>query len=511
MKIKAILMVTLVCVLTFCFSGTSFASQIYIDLQEVKADVAPQIINERTMVPVRAIAEMVGCRVEWIADKQQVEIYEPMSKVLITVMQIGNKTANDRVGVECEMDSPPIIINDRTFVPLRFISEIIGYKVDYNVDNGNVYLFSPAYINNQIGEGKGSETKSINYESYKGDWNLKVAGDEEIYLFTCLEVYFGVTGINIAEINNNSVKGSIYSILGAPGYRQAEVAFEGKIENGKLLASYKDDAWLYSGNIELSFENEKLVANITRDKVDTTPMWGIPEGKFSYIRPIESKLIDISGEEKKQLEQFFAPIAKDRIMPFSKGTLTDETIVNFVGINLGAGYLPATEFGNKVREKDGKVIFDESVMNDLAKRYFGIGIKEHKSYGAVTYEKGVYSVPALGGVSEYPLVQLLMKDTKNEGTYYAIVDFIFDYPDQGKQLEYEYLIEMQKSQSYTIKAIKEIKSPIGELNNAKWVLGDEKAITATVSLHCQKALEDGSKDISRVRGGTSTLQRNVII
>jgi hypothetical protein len=166
MKIKAILMVTLVCILIFCFSSTSFASQIFVDLQEVKADVAPQIINERTMVPVRAIAEMVGCRVEWITDKQQVEIYDPTSNVLIIVMQIENKIANyskyvpelnDRVGVECEMDSPPIIINSRTFVPLRFISEAIGYTVDYNVDNGNIYLFSPAYMNNQIGEGMGTD------------------------------------------------------------------------------------------------------------------------------------------------------------------------------------------------------------------------------------------------------------------------------------------------------------------------------------------------------------------
>ena len=467
MKIKAILIVTLVCVLTFCFSGTSFASQIYVDLQEVKADVTPQIINERTMVPARAIADMVGCRVEWIADKQQVEIYDPTSNMLIIVMQIGNKTANDRVGAEFVMDSPPIIINDRTFVPLRFIAEAIGYKVDYNVDNGNVYLFSPAYINNQIGEGKGSETKAINYDNYKGDWNLKVADDEKIYLFTCLESYFGVTGVNIAEINNNSVKGSIYSIQGAPSHRQAVVPFEGKIENGKLLASYKDDAWLYSGKIELSFENEKLTANITRDKADITSMWGIPEGKFTYIRPIESKLIDMSDVEKKQLEQFLAPIAKDRIKPFSKGTLTDEMIINFVGINLGAGFLPASEFGNKVNEKDGKVIFDESVMNDLANRYFGVGIKAHKSYGAVTYEKGIYSIPALGGVSEYPLVKLLIKDTKNEGAYYALVDFMFDYPDKGKQLEYEYLIEMQKSTGYTIKSIKEIQSPIGELINAQ--------------------------------------------
>jgi hypothetical protein len=173
MKIRAILMVTLVCFLTFSFSSTSLATQIYVDLQEVKADVAPQIINQRTMVPVRAIAEMVGCRVEWIADKKQVEIFDPASNVLIIVMQVGNKIANyskydallnDRVGVECVLDSPPIIINNRTMVPLRFISEAIGYKVDYKVDNGDVYLFSPAYINNQIGEGMGETIPITNEE-----------------------------------------------------------------------------------------------------------------------------------------------------------------------------------------------------------------------------------------------------------------------------------------------------------------------------------------------------------
>lgn len=60
----------------------------------------------------------------------------------------------------------------------------------------------------------------------------------------------------------------------------------------------------------------------------------------------------------------------------------------------------------------------------------------------------------------YPLVQIMMKDTENEGTYYAIVDYMFEYPEEGKQLEYEYLVELQKNDNYTIKAIKEIKDPI---------------------------------------------------
>ncbi len=299
-----------------------------------------------------------------------------------------------------------------------------------------------------------------NYEDYKGNWKLKVAEDEELYLITSLENYFGATGINITGINNGSAKGSIYSIQGAPSYRQAEVSFEGKIEDGKLTASYEDEGWEYTGNIELTFENGKIEANIIRDEVETTPLWGIPEGKFAFLRPIETETISLSDDEKSNLERFLSPITKDTIKPSNKGELTDDMIINFVGVNIGAGFIDISEFGDKVKESGANVVFEESVMNDLANRYFGANIKEHKSYDIISYEKGIYTVPALGGVSEYPFIQMMMKDTKNDGTYYAIVDYMSENPQDGKQLEYEYLIELHKNDFYTIKSIKEINYPI---------------------------------------------------
>ena len=63
----------------------------------------------------------------------------------------------DSVGVEAVLDSPATIVNDRTFVPLRFISEAVGYVVEYIKETGDVYLFSPEYIANHQGEGKGGE------------------------------------------------------------------------------------------------------------------------------------------------------------------------------------------------------------------------------------------------------------------------------------------------------------------------------------------------------------------
>jgi len=168
---KRIFTIGLACVAALSMSVSVFAeSKIFVDLQEVQTDTPPQIVNDRTMVPVRAITEMIGYDVNWVPEKQQVEVWEPSAKHPTIIMNIGNTTAyyekyvaeiDDRVSCEATLDSPPVLINDRTFVPLRFISEAVGYTVDYNVDSADVYLFSPYYMENQIGEGIGEDGEGI--------------------------------------------------------------------------------------------------------------------------------------------------------------------------------------------------------------------------------------------------------------------------------------------------------------------------------------------------------------
>ncbi len=148
---------------------TAFAQgKIFVDLQEVSG-TSPEIVNDRTMVPVRAITEMLGYDVNWIESKQQVEVCEKGSTVPVIIMNINSTLAyctkyepalGDTVGMEKTLDAPATLINDRTYVPLRFISEAVGYTVDYNVDTADVYLFSPAYTESHIGEGKGEDAPS---------------------------------------------------------------------------------------------------------------------------------------------------------------------------------------------------------------------------------------------------------------------------------------------------------------------------------------------------------------
>ena len=166
-KIKGLVCVALVAMLVLGMSVSVFASgKIYVDLNEVVSDTPSQIINNRTMVPVRAITEMLGYDVYWHNDTRQVDVCEKGSTVPVIAMQIDSTKAyytkydeelGESVGVEAILDSPATIINSRTFVPLRFISEAVRYVVEWDKDTGDVYLFSPLYIENPQGEGKGGE------------------------------------------------------------------------------------------------------------------------------------------------------------------------------------------------------------------------------------------------------------------------------------------------------------------------------------------------------------------
>ncbi len=166
-KIKGLVCVALVAMLVLGMSVSVFASgKIYVDLNEVVSDTPSQIINNRTMVPVRAITEMLGYDVYWHNDTRQVDVCEKGSTVPVIAMQIDSTKAyytkydeelGESVGVEAILDSPATTINSRTFVPLRFISEAVRYVVEWDKDTGDVYLFSPLYIENHQGEGKGGE------------------------------------------------------------------------------------------------------------------------------------------------------------------------------------------------------------------------------------------------------------------------------------------------------------------------------------------------------------------
>ncbi len=96
----------------------------------VFSDVAPYIKNSRTYVPIRFIAEELGFDVKWDAKTKKVTMTDGKSTVELT---IGSKTMLVN-GKKVKLDAPAEIKDQRTFVPLRAIAEAFGKKVEYSND-----------------------------------------------------------------------------------------------------------------------------------------------------------------------------------------------------------------------------------------------------------------------------------------------------------------------------------------------------------------------------------------
>lgn len=87
----------------------------------------PTIVNSRTMVPLRSIFEAMGARVEWDAATHTASAVRNGVSISIT---IGSSIMLVN-GREVALDSPAVIMNDRTMVPVRAIAEAFGADVDW--------------------------------------------------------------------------------------------------------------------------------------------------------------------------------------------------------------------------------------------------------------------------------------------------------------------------------------------------------------------------------------------
>ncbi|MDF9407883.1 copper amine oxidase N-terminal domain-containing protein [Pelotomaculum isophthalicicum JI] len=112
----------------------------------LRPDVPAQIINGRTMVPVRFVAQALDCTVDWdeatlsvlIASGGQYEGSPP-----------PNDTGYIRIYVNGNIlypDVAPLLINGRTMVPVRFIAEALGARVGWDEQSQTVIITKSAPV-----------------------------------------------------------------------------------------------------------------------------------------------------------------------------------------------------------------------------------------------------------------------------------------------------------------------------------------------------------------------------
>jgi len=111
---------------------------LYVNGERLQTDVAPILVDGRTLVPVRCLFEAFNASVEWIEETEQVIINSADTSI---ILKISSEVAFVNSSV-IKLDVAPILENGRTLVPVRFISENLGYVVEWNDSDRSVHINS---------------------------------------------------------------------------------------------------------------------------------------------------------------------------------------------------------------------------------------------------------------------------------------------------------------------------------------------------------------------------------
>ncbi len=140
LHLKKIIIFVLAIAVLMAWPGPASAQEIslYLDGQEVDLGVNPVLVDGRVLVPLRSVFERLGAEVNWNEFLQRVEIKRGSTRIHLTIASPDAKIN----GVSYQVDVPSRLVNGRTMVPLRFISQALGAHVVWDGATQAVHINS---------------------------------------------------------------------------------------------------------------------------------------------------------------------------------------------------------------------------------------------------------------------------------------------------------------------------------------------------------------------------------
>ena len=137
------IILSLTVVMSGCTTLAEEKIKVTLDGQAMDFDVAPIIQNDRVLVPMRAIFEELHCSVDYTdIDGKQIITAKNDGNTISLEIGSNEMTVNDE---KVSLDTVPVIIDDRTLVPLRAVSEALDCNVDWDGDTKTVAIAPHKY------------------------------------------------------------------------------------------------------------------------------------------------------------------------------------------------------------------------------------------------------------------------------------------------------------------------------------------------------------------------------
>ena len=320
--------------------------------------VNPQIINNRTMVPLRKIFETLGAQIEWYGETETVVATKGDT---VVKLQINNPIAEvTKSGVieKITLDSKPIIVENRTLVPLRFISESLEKQVAWDQNSQTAIIIDYEYFINEIKNRAPIFGKAIEKENTQT--SLKIV--KEYYDLS--DSSKNTNSVVNAQIYNNS-KTNKKVVVNLSGTSELfkEIANEGW-SNFDIVLDFSEKGVTYSSS-------SSIINKMLEEKYRTYESLNL---KGSFDDSWEIFIKNIYGFEEKDigLATFYRLDSeyKDFLKLFDFSNTATSSTLKGLGVNYSNAttkYLDYTKFDNVLLENDIVQVYN--ILNKLIFNY----------------------------------------------------------------------------------------------------------------------------------------------
>lgn len=270
---------------------TALINGVPVRVDNDNTDVKPYLDeNDRTLVPLRFIAEAFGCDVEWKGETQEVKINGDFITMKIGSSEYTAAAAGLSSAVETKtMDTAPVIINDRTMVPLRAIAETFNKKVFY--DNSLIVISD---IEQNMTGAEQRKNEIVSAPVPEKVEIIAINGVGEKYYKNQLDVFSAEASDNDGNVEVGAVDldmGTRWSAFG-PNTLTLDLGSEQTVE-GVAIAMWKGSERVYPFVIEYSNDGEKW-----QTALEKTQNTGESEEfeKYMFKSPVTARYIRYSGD-----------------------------------------------------------------------------------------------------------------------------------------------------------------------------------------------------------------------
>lgn len=313
-KLKTIFIILLI--FTMLPSVKIFASnsiKIYVDDQLLKLSADPVIENGTTLVPMRDIFERLGLSVMWNDKTKTATGVNAQYEIKLT---IGSKIAYVN-GVKKELTLAPKIINGRTMVPLRFISEAVGCQVIWIGETKTIKIYS--YSVSTYGQlyavpGSGKYADYMMLKGYEGEDKFQIyfQGDSNSFMTTVEDL----RNINLNEVITwqyngvyyKSTRKELYSFFSdSSKLRSLLGTSSGEVFSSNWFKSTFGQVYLdWLEGMQFSAEASNLVTEYfiqTGQSSNSRDILLTPDAEFEYIDPDEEDEEEYMKELQERIKR----------------------------------------------------------------------------------------------------------------------------------------------------------------------------------------------------------------